>query len=90
MADRTDMPAEWLRYLKQRTENREAEIVVNVLQLPDYPPLPECPTCDVAPEQITSRTSDPVAFDRDEVAILVDFKPCGHRFRVSESELLRG
>ncbi|MFD1277487.1 hypothetical protein [Streptomyces kaempferi] len=90
MADRTEMPAEWLRYLKQCTEDREREIVVNVLQVPAYPPLPACPTCDVAPEQITSRTPDPVAFDRDETAILVDFKPCGHAFQVSESELLRG
>jgi len=90
MADRTVMPADWLRYLKERTAEREREIVVNVLQLPDYPPLPECPTCDGAPEQITTRTSDPVSFDRDETSVLVDFKPCGHGFKVPESELLRG
>lgn len=90
MADRTEMPAEWLRHLKQRTEERETEIVVNVLQSPDYPPQPECPTCEAAPEQITSRVSAPVFFEQDETSILVDFKPCGHAFKVPESELLRG
>jgi hypothetical protein len=90
MTDRTEMPADWLHYLKERTAEREREIVSFVLQLPDYPPLPECPACDVAPERITSQTSDPVSFDRDEMAVLVDFKPCGHGFKVPESELLRG
>ncbi|MER5875416.1 hypothetical protein ABT119_05745 [Streptomyces sp. NPDC001910] len=85
MADRTVMPMEWLRYLKQRAEEREWEIVTLMLQMPDYPPLPECPTCEAAPEEIRSRTSDP-----GESALLVDFKPCGHRFKVPESELLSG
>jgi hypothetical protein len=89
MAERTEMPADWLRYLKQRTEERETEIVVNMLQLPEYPPLPECPACEAAPERITCRTADP-AFDQDEAPLLVDFAPCGHGFHVPEHELLCG
>lgn len=85
MADRTVMPMEWLRYLKQRIEERDREIFTLMLQMPDYPPLPECPTCDAAPDEIRSRTSDP-----GEPAFLVDFKPCGHGFKVLESELLYG
>lgn len=89
MAERTEMTADWLRYLKQRTAERETEIVVNMLQLPDYPPLPECPACEAAPEQITQRVADP-SFGQDGTPILVDFRPCGHGFTVPESELLRG
>ncbi|WP_369274541.1 hypothetical protein AB5J55_35490 [Streptomyces sp. R11] len=89
MADRTEMPMEWLRYLKQETARREQEITQHLLQVPDYPPLPECPTCSVAPEQITTRTAEP-SFKQDGTPLLVDFKPCGHGFMVSESELLSG
>lgn len=85
MADRELMPIEWLRYLKQRTAERDDEIVRNMLQTPDYPPLPECPDCDVAPERISSQSAG-----LGGEGVLVDFHPCGHGFRVPESELLRG
>jgi hypothetical protein len=89
MADRTEMPVEWLRYLQQRAEQRAKEIIDGVLQVPDYPPLPDCPTCGVAPERIVSRVDEP-GFFVDGQSVLVDFKPCGHGFTVPESELLRG
>ena len=89
MADRTPMPAELLRYLESRMQERAHDIIRNVLQVPDYPPLPECPTCGVTPERIVSRVDDP-GFLVDGQAVLVDFKPCGHGFTVPESELLRG
>jgi hypothetical protein len=86
MADRELMPAAWLRYLRQRLDERENEIVHNMLQAPDYPPLPECPTCGAKPEQITDRPTD---LD-DDAGLLIDFSPCGHGFKVSAFELLRG
>lgn len=89
MADREQMPIEWLHYLKERTAERENEIVQNMLQVPDYPPLPECPTCDAAPERIVSQVAEP-SFFVDGAPVLVDFKPCGHGFTVPESELLSG
>jgi hypothetical protein len=90
MADRTEMPAEWLHYLQQRSEQRTEEIIRDLLQVPDYPPLPDCPTCGVAPERIVSRVVAEPSFGVDGQAVLVDFKPCGHGFTVPESELLRG
>ena len=89
MAERTEMPAEWLRYLQQRSEQRAEEIIRDALQVPDYPPLPDCPTCGAAPERIVSRVEEP-SFHVDAQAVLVDFKSCGHGFIVVESELLRG
>lgn len=85
MDDRELMPIDWLRYLKQRMENREYEIDQYLLQVPEYPPLPPCPDCDEEPTQITSQ-----AGELTEDCILVDFTPCGHRFKVPASELLRG
>lgn len=85
MADRELMPIDWLHYLKQRTEQRQREIEQRLLQVPEYPPLPECPDCDVEPTQITSR-----AGELTEDCILIDFAPCGHGFKVPASELLRG
>ncbi|GAA3121587.1 hypothetical protein [Streptomyces echinatus] len=85
MTDREQMPIDWINYLKQRMAEREHEITHNLLQVSDYPPLPECPDCDVQPTQITDRTAD-IGDD----GLLVDFTPCGHRFKVPASELLRG
>lgn len=85
MADRELMPIDWLHYLKQRMTEREHEIVHNLLQVPDYPPLPECPTCDEQPTRITDQ-----AADLGEGGLLIDFAPCGHGFKVPASELLRG
>ena len=85
MADRELMPIDWLRYLKQCMVEREHEITQNMLQAPDYPPLPECPDCGVQPTRITDRAAD---FGDD--GLLIDFAPCGHGFKVPTSELLRG
>jgi hypothetical protein len=83
--DRELMPIDWLHYLKQRLDEREHQIVTYMLQVPAYPPLPECPTCDEEPDRITDRAADP-----GDDGLLVDFAPCGHRFKVPASELLRG
>jgi hypothetical protein len=85
MADRELMPIDWLRYLQHRVSSRDAEILQYMLQVPEYPPLPECPTCDTEPTQITDRTAE-----APEDGLLIDFVPCGHRFKVPASELLHG
>lgn len=85
MADRELMPIDWIHYLKQRLAERDREIELNMLQAPDYPPLPECPDCDVEPTRITHQ-----AAELGDDGMLIDFTPCGHRFKVPASELLRG
>lgn len=86
--ERTPLMADWMACMHQAMRDREATIISGVLQQPDYPPLPECPTCLVAPDRITTRTEDP-SFGQDGTPVLVDFAPCGHGFRVSSEELLR-
>ncbi|WP_162637685.1 hypothetical protein [Streptomyces qinglanensis] len=44
-----------------------------MFQQPDYPPLPHCPTCDVAPERINGEQTL-------HGTMLIDFLPCGHLF----------
>ena len=51
-----------------------------VLQAPDDPPRPACPECGASPERIDSMVGD-FRFGVSEPAVLVNFKPCGHRFR---------
>jgi hypothetical protein len=68
-------------------QEREAVIIREILQLPDYPPLPECPRCHVTPERITQSQDSP-RFGSD-MTVLIDFAPCGHGFRVSEAEIVR-
>lgn len=51
-----------------------------MLQVPDYPPLPACPECGAAATAIDSMV-EPSTFTVDEPAILINFAPCGHRFR---------
>ncbi|KOU62020.1 hypothetical protein ADK57_25575 [Streptomyces sp. MMG1533] len=67
---------------------RENAIVLGVLQQPDYPPLPECPACGIAPERIDTRQSE-LRFGRPDVPTFIDFGPCGHGFQISEAEILR-
>lgn len=69
-----------LAALRQATREREDTIVRNVLQQPDYPPLPACPECGTVAERIDSRMEVP-AFGQLEDVMLVNFTPCGHRFR---------
>lgn len=66
--------------LEFKLEERRKEITQELLQQPDYPPLPECPECGAAAEKITDRR------DLDD-AVLIAFKPCGHRFRVEPPSL---
>ncbi|MFE9003043.1 hypothetical protein ACFYOY_13020 [Streptomyces sp. NPDC007875] len=85
--DRIPMTAGWLADMRRAMERRGEIIIRDVLQQPDYPPLPGCPECGRVAENITSWVESPV-WDRDGDGVLVDFKPCGHRFRVSHEELL--
>lgn len=87
MTERTPMSAEWLSLLQLDGEMRELVIVDGMRQRPDYPPLSPCPTCDSVSERIVSRMEDPT-FEQYDTGILVDFKPCGHGFRVSAEEML--
>ncbi|NED31090.1 hypothetical protein [Streptomyces sp. SID8499] len=61
-------------------ECRERDIVEQVLQQPDYPPLPPCPECGAAAEQMESMM-EPPRFGVHEQAILINVKPCWHKFR---------
>jgi hypothetical protein len=81
------MSVQWLADVQTAQVRRQEAIIRDVLQRPDYPPLAPCPRCDVPPEQILMLAEDP-KFGQYESAILVDFKPCGHGFRVSANELL--
>lgn len=73
MADETtDIDAGTLWWLREELRRREQEIINNLLQAPDYPPLPPCPNCAARPNAIR-HTDDLVAFD-----------PCGHQFRITE------
>jgi hypothetical protein len=86
--DRPSLTGEWLRGVRQALLERENAIILGVLQQPDYPPLPECPSCRVSPERIDTRQSEP-RFGRPDVPTLIDFTPCGHGFQISEEEILR-
>ncbi|WP_405769352.1 RNA-binding protein [Actinacidiphila glaucinigra] len=66
--------------LEFKMEERHRKITQELLQQPDYPPLPECPECGTAAEEISDRR------DLDD-AVLIGFKPCGHRFRVEPPSL---
>ncbi|SES03085.1 hypothetical protein SAMN05421870_107200 [Streptomyces qinglanensis] len=59
--------------LRTALRNRERSIVDGMFQQPDYPPLPHCPTCDVAPERINGEQTL-------HGTMLIDFLPCGHLF----------
>jgi transcription elongation factor Elf1 len=66
--------------LEFKLEERRKKITQELLQQPDYPPLPECPECGAASDEIVDRR------DLDD-AVLIGFKPCGHRFRVEPPSL---
>lgn len=66
--------------LQQAAREREATILAFMLQVPDYPPLPACPSCGEHPQRTDSMVEDP-AFEVYETVLLIRFKPCGHRFR---------
>lgn len=63
---------------------REQGIITGVLQVPDYPPLSPCPECGTAAETISSTLEDP-AFGQHETVLLINFSPCGHRFRTVQT-----
>lgn len=79
-ADRIPLPLAQLADLRQQSEAREDTIIRGMLQVPDYPPLPACPECGQHPERIDEMV-EPGAFGLDETGLLINFKPCGHRFR---------
>jgi len=80
MSDRLPLPSHQLAALQDAMTERESTIISGVLQQPDYPPLAACPSCGHAPEQITSKAEAP-RYGVYEDAVLVDFAPCGHKFR---------
>jgi hypothetical protein len=86
--DRIPMSAEWLAEMQAAGEMRAETITQLVLQQPDYPALPACPKCGAAAERITSKVEDP-AFGQYETRVLVNFAPCGHRFRAAAVEIQR-
>ncbi|MEV7975473.1 hypothetical protein [Streptomyces sp. NPDC086519] len=66
--------------LEFKMEERRNKITQELLQQPDYPPLPECRECGAASEEILDQ--------RDlDGSVLIGFKPCGHRFRVEPLSL---
>lgn len=66
--------------LRVALDQRESAIIEKVLQQPDYPPLPPCPECGAAVERMDSMM-EPPQFGVYERALLINLKPCGHRFR---------
>lgn len=78
--DRLPLTLDQLADLRRQGQAREAAIIQGILQVPDYPPLPACPECGQHPERIDGMV-EVAAFGVDETGLLVNFKPCGHRFR---------
>ncbi|WP_037805106.1 hypothetical protein [Streptomyces sp. NRRL F-5135] len=77
---RIELGSEQVASIRRTLERRERDIIDRVLQQPDYPPLPACPECNAVVEQMDSMV-EPPQFEVDERAILINVKPCGHRFR---------
>jgi hypothetical protein len=77
---RIELFPEQLADMRDALARRERTIIDNLLQQPDYPPLPACPEGCVAVEQIDSMV-EPFMFRIDERVLLINVKPCGHRFR---------
>jgi hypothetical protein len=59
---------------------RNETIVREVLQVPDYPPLPACPECEQQPREVTWTKS--LGGESH-----IDFS-CGHQFRVPVWDIL--
>ncbi len=66
--------------LHRRFRERDAEGLAAVAWGKTVPPLPRCPACDAAAEQIDQRMEDP-KFGVDETAVRLRWLPCGHLFR---------
>ncbi|TXS35187.1 hypothetical protein EAO77_37565 [Streptomyces sp. t39] len=60
-----------MRAIRDALRDREQRIVDEMLQAPDYPPLPPCPHCGAASQNIGHHKD------------LMWFQPCGHRFTIS-------
>ncbi|AGK75127.1 hypothetical protein ACIOGT_28160 [Streptomyces microflavus] len=82
--NRTRMTGAWLADLTEAFLCREEELLLGVLQQPDYPALVSCPICDEGPESVVSRVEDPTIDGRR--VVLVDFKPCRHGIWVPADE----
>ncbi|MDH6610297.1 hypothetical protein M2164_005932 [Streptomyces sp. SAI-208] len=77
---RIELSPEQFHDMRHALDQRERAIIEHVLQQPDYPPLPPCPECGAAVEQMDSMV-EPPQFAVDEQAFLINVKPCGHKFR---------
>lgn len=75
--DRLALSPEVAAQLERELRQREKTIIDGLLQQPDYPPLPCCPECHAAVEEISSMRD----FATDDT--LINVQPCGHRFRVA-------
>lgn len=82
--DRVRMTGAWLADLTAALLCREEEVLLGVLQQPDYPALVSCPVCDKPPESVVSRVED--ASIDGHPAVVVDFKPCRHGVWVPADE----
>jgi hypothetical protein len=77
---RIELAPEQLTRMRNALVQRERAIIEQVLQQPDYPPLPPCPECGAVVEQMDSMV-EPPAFGVDAQALLINLNPCGHRFQ---------
>ncbi|MFE9432347.1 hypothetical protein ACFYNA_15315 [Streptomyces sp. NPDC006640] len=66
--------------MRAALESRERTIIELMLQQPDYPPLPPCPECSAEVERMDSML-EPPQFGVYDSVLLINMKPCGHRFR---------
>jgi len=82
--DRFHVTGAWLADLRAALLCRDEEVLLGVLQRPDYPALVSCPICDEGPESVVSCVEDP-AIDGRRV-VLVDFRPCRHGIWVAAGE----
>lgn len=82
--DRILMTAPWPTGFRLALLHRQEEILLGVLQQPDYPSLMPCPVCERHPESVTSN-AEAQAFG-GRAAVLVNFKPCRHSIRIPTHE----
>lgn len=79
---RVELTADQFAAMRKSLRKREAAIIEQVLQQPDYPPLPACPECGHLLEEIISGVEGP-GFGVAGTTFLINVEPCGHRFRAA-------
>lgn len=66
----SEIDADTLCAIRDALRDREQRIIHELLQVPDYPPLPACPSCGTAAQKIGHHED------------VTWFEPCGHRFHI--------